>query len=74
MIAQFCHNALGMTHKQSAVTQLALLTVVLICTFVFTDFFVSLAIMLVWFAPLWFLYMYLFDGIYISLKFLNHAR
>lgn len=74
MIATFCRNTLQLTEKQSATVQLAVCGVVFIATFIFTDFFVSVAILLIWLAPMWFLYMYLIQGMYSSFTFLNHAR
>lgn len=73
-IARFCANTLGMSERKSAMVQLGTCVLLVVLTFVFTDFFVSLAIMLMLFAPLWLLYMYIIYGIYSSYHFLNLTR
>lgn len=70
-IAAFVHEKFNLSEKASAWTQLGVTSVGLITVIVFSDFFVSLSILIAILYPLFLLYTYLIKSIYSSIFFLN---
>lgn len=72
LIPNICKKA-NLTPKQGALVQVSLFSIVFISIFLFTNFYVTLSIYLAILAPLFLLYVYVFQNLYQGLRQLNLA-
>ena len=70
-IASFVHEKFNLSERASAWTQLGVTSVGVITVIVFSDFFVSLSILIAILYPLFLIYTYLFKNVYSAIFFLN---
>lgn len=68
-IATFLNHDLKVSEKTAATVQLGTCVLGVIAVFLFPSFFINLSVYLLILLPIFFLYTYLFKGIYSSLSY-----
>lgn len=71
LIAEIVESGFNITKKKAAIVQLVVCVVLIASALVFTDFFVTLSIIIAILYPLYLFYRFCIDSIFNSLRILN---